>query len=206
MTVAATSVASTAGPTDDRVEIDGREPDRARGHHRHRGRAAPRGAVALVRSALLNLAAAGGGTCIALLVLATALHISLIMFGTGSMSPAIPAGSLAMVREIPASQARVGEVVTVDRDGLPPITHRVVSARPAAGGETLLTLKGDANAEPDPAPYSARTVRLVIWSAPDLARVVVWLDSPVVVGSASLAVAALVCWTLWPVRRRGGRQ
>ncbi|MDP9904652.1 signal peptidase I [Arthrobacter bambusae] len=163
--------------------------------------AAPSG-VALIRSTVLNVAAVGGVLCIAWVVAALVFHLSLIMFRTGSMSPGIPAGSLALVRQIPATQARVGDVVTVDRSGQLPVTHRVVEVNaPAgapAGAPVEIVLKGDANPTVDPAPYRVETVRLVLWSQPGLARVVVWLSDPVVIGSLTIAVAALVTWMFWP--------
>jgi signal peptidase len=155
-------------------------------------------AGSIVRGTLLNVAAALGAVCIVLVVLAVVFHISLIMFKTGSMSPSIPTGSLALVKQIPASDARVGDVVTVDRPGELPITHRVVHTTAGTDGTTRLVLKGDANAADDPAPYTVRTVRLVLWSVPGLAYFVVWLSNPVVLGVLTVAVAALVVWVLWP--------
>jgi signal peptidase len=152
----------------------------------------------VLRTALLDIAAVLGTICIVLVVLALVFHITLIMFKTGSMTPTIPTGSLAVVKQIPASEARVGDVVTVDRPGQLPITHRVVETNPAADGATKLVLKGDANAAIDPAPYTVRTVRLVLWSAPGLAYFVVWLGNPFVLGGLTLSVAALVIWVLWP--------
>ena len=155
-------------------------------------------AVSIIRSTLLNLAAVGGAICIVLVVLALVFHVTLIMFKTGSMSPTIPTGSLAVVKQIPASEAKAGQVVTVDRPGELPITHRVVSTKPTADGATSLVLKGDANPTADPAPYIVKTVRLVLWSAPGLAYVIVWLGNPFVLGAITLGVAALVTWVLWP--------
>lgn len=155
-------------------------------------------AAAITRTALLNVAAALGSVCIVLVVLALVFQITLIMFKTGSMSPTIPTGSLAVVRQIPAQEAKVGQVVTVDRKGELPITHRVVSTHPGTDGTTVLTLKGDANPTVDPSPYTVRTVRLVVWSMPGLAYVVVWLGNPFVLGALTLAVAALIVWVLWP--------
>lgn len=165
--------------------------------------AAPSG-VALIRSTVLNVAAAGGVLCIAWVVCALVFHLSLIMFRTGSMSPGIPAGSLALVREIPATEARVGEVVTVDRPGQLPVTHRVVEVTAPAGARpgtpVRIVLKGDANPTVDPAPYHVATVRLVLWSQPGLARVVVWMGHPAVIGTLTLATTALVTWMFWPRR------
>lgn len=154
-----------------------------------------------VMNAVLNLAAVGGAICIVLVILAVVFDITLILFRTGSMDPAIPQGSLAVVREVPASDVEVGEVVTVDREGDLPITHRVTSLEQLEDGQWQLTMKGDANATPDPAPYTVTTVRTVMFSVPHLAKPVAALNSPWVLGGVTLAVAALVVWALWP--RRG---
>ncbi|HEY0249821.1 MAG TPA: signal peptidase I [Gryllotalpicola sp.] len=156
--------------------------------------------LTIIRTVLLDIAAAAGSICIILVILAFAFHITLIMFRTGSMAPAIPTGSLAIVKQIPASEAHVGDVVTVDRPQQLPVTHRVVAVMPQAGGAAVLQLKGDANLAPDPDSYRVTTVRLVIWSAPGLARLIVWLAQPLVIGCITLAVAALVTWSLWPQR------
>ncbi|GAB3801732.1 hypothetical protein GCM10028798_17920 [Humibacter antri] len=151
-----------------------------------------------MRTTLLNIAAVLGSLCILLVVIALVFNVSLIMFKTGSMAPQIPTGSLAVVKQIPAQDALVGQVVTVARRGELPITHRIVSARPGPGGTTELVLKGDANRQPDAEPYVVRTVKLVLWSMPGLAYVVVWLGNPFVLGGITMAVAALVVWVLWP--------
>lgn len=149
----------------------------------------------------LNLAALGGLVALTLVALAFFFNISLIMFKTGSMSPAIPTGSLSLVREISASEIKVGDVVTVDREGKLPVTHRVTTETPvAADGTRSITLKGDANELEDPAPYTVSTVRIVLWSAPGLASVVVWLSNPLVLGSITLGATALVVWAFWPRR------
>lgn len=168
-------------------------------------RPARRVAVA-VRSILFNVAAAAGAVCIVLVLLAWTFHLSLVMFRTGSMSPTIPAGSVALVKRIPAADARVGQIVTVDRPGHLPITHRVVSVSPADGGGAVLVLKGDANALADAPPYRVDTVREVIWHAPHLARAVVWVSQPLVIGTLTLLVAGLVTWTLWPSRDGPGTE
>ncbi|QZQ53630.1 hypothetical protein KZI27_00655 (plasmid) [Curtobacterium sp. TC1] len=114
-----------------------------------------RGPLNVVRGVLLNVAAAGGAICIVMVILAFGFHITLIMFRTGSMSPAIPTGSLAVVKQIPAAQAQVGQVVTVDRPGQLPITHRVVTTNPRNDGSATLRLApGQRSASP---PASPRT-------------------------------------------------
>lgn len=149
----------------------------------------------------LTLAAAGGVVCVVLVVAASMFHITLIMFSTGSMSPTIPTGSLAVVREIVANEIRVGDVITVDRDASLPITHRVTSVSPLGNGSVSLTMKGDANEEPDPAPYVIDRARIVIASVPQLAYVVVAISHPLVMGGITIAAGILVTWAFWP---RGG--
>jgi signal peptidase len=167
----------------------------------------PRRVSGVVRSVLLNITAAAGAVCIVLVVLALVFHISLVMFRTGSMAPTIPTGSLAVVKRIPADQARVGDVVTVNRPGHQlPITHRVVSVTPGGDGNATLVLKGDANASVDAAPYRVHTVRQVIWHAAGLARVIVWFGRPLVLATLTVLVAALVTWVLWPRREENDEQ
>ncbi|MDD9205229.1 S26 family signal peptidase, partial [Georgenia sp. 10Sc9-8] len=89
-----------------------------------RSRAARLGAR--LRGGLLTVAAAGGALCLLAVAAALVLDVSMIMFRTGSMAPSIPTGSLAVVREVPAKDVAVGDVVTVDRPGRLPVTHRVV--------------------------------------------------------------------------------
>jgi signal peptidase len=155
---------------------------------------------------MLTLASIGGVLCILFVLLAVFFHITLIMFKTGSMSPTIPTGSLAVVREIPASEARVGDVVTVDRVDALPITHRVTSVADAGGGLTSLTLRGDANPTEDPAPYLVTHVRLVVFSMPGLAYVVNAASNPIALGLITVGATALVTWAFWPrgaaLRRR----
>jgi signal peptidase len=158
----------------------------------------------VIGGTLLNLAAAGGVVCIIAVIAAFAFNITLIMFKTGSMSPTIPAGSLAVVRQIPASEIRVGDVVTVDRAGKPPITHRVraISSVSSIGGELRsITMRGDANTSDDPQSYSVGHVRIVLLSVPGLAYAVVAVSHPLALAGITLGAAALVFWTFWPHAR-----
>lgn len=148
---------------------------------------------------LLWVAAAGGAVCIVLVILAFTSNITLMMFRTGSMSPTIPAGSVAVVQRIPASEIAVGDIVTVDRDPELPVTHRVTSVAP---GETdaarIITMRGDANAQDDPFPYAVDEVRIVRFAIPGIASFVVALGNPFVLGGITVAAALLVGWAFWP--------
>ncbi|MFC9350570.1 signal peptidase I [Arthrobacter sp. NPDC057013] len=155
---------------------------------------------------LLNIAALGGSLCIILVILAFFFQITLIMFKTGSMSPTIPAGSLAVVKRIPASEARVGDVVTIDRASALPVTHRVTSISPAEGGAAKITMRGDANPTDDPLPYEVRTVRIVLWSAPELAYTVNAANNPLVLGGLTIVMAVVVTRAFWPRDEPGRRR
>ena len=154
---------------------------------------------------MLWVASIAGAICIVVVILALGFHISLIMFKTGSMTPTIPTGSLAIVHEIPAADIHVGDVVTVDRPGLLPVTHRVTSVE-GSGASRTITLRGDANPSDDIAPYVVQSVRIVWWSIPGWARIVVWFSNPFVLGGLTLGATALVTWAFWPRDPDRGRR
>ncbi|KAA0962775.1 signal peptidase I [Microbacterium sp. ANT_H45B] len=177
-------------------------PDAAGSEARRRGAMSRAGR--LVVDVLLWAAAIAGTICMVLVVLALTAQITLIMFRTGSMSPTIPAGSVAVVQQVPASEIAVGDVVTVDRPGDLPVTHRVTSVAPGESGEQrVLTMRGDANAADDPYSYTVESVRVVLFSVPGIATVIVALGDPVVLGGLTIAATALVVWAFWPRRARG---
>lgn len=186
--------------------------------HRISGRATPTLAPGTVRplrtrrarveDGLLTVLATLGVVCIAATIAALTLNVSLIMFKTGSMSPTIPTGSLAVVREIPASDIRVGDVTTVARgENQLPVTHRVISTTPLGNGMHSIQMKGDANGSPDSQPYEVAEVKKVLWHVPRLAYVVAGVSQPRYMAGLSLAAALLVGWAFWPRRhtdRSGG--
>lgn len=171
-------------------------------------RSARRGGVGQgIADVLLWIAAAAGVVCIALVILAFTANITLIMFSTGSMSPTIPAWSVAVVQQIPASAIEVGDVVTVDREDDLPVTHRVTSVVPGASeAEQVITMRGDANASDDPYPYAVTSVRIVLFSIPGIATVIVAMGNPYVLGGITVAAALLVVWTFWPRESRERRE
>ncbi len=67
---------------------------------------------------------------------------------TGSMEPALPVGSLLLVRTVPIETIRAGDVVTFQEPGRPgvTVTHRVAAVGPSGA----LRTKGDANPVADP--------------------------------------------------------
>ena len=81
------------------VDVGGRREERRRADGAPRPRQPAGRALGEV---LLWAAALAGLVCIVLVVLAFTANITLMMFRTGSMSPSIPAGSVAIVQRIPA--------------------------------------------------------------------------------------------------------
>src|SRR5690606_29726310 len=154
------------GPDHDPVRL-------AMSRHRRTRTRPRRRLLSRVGSLLLTLLSALGLVCIALVVLGLVMNVSLVMFSTGSMAPTIPAGSVALVQEVPANEIEVGDVVTVERAGRLPVTHRVIEILAVDGETATFTMQGDANADPDTDPYTADRVRIVHGSVPGLARVVV---------------------------------
>ncbi|MDF3284888.1 signal peptidase I [Gordonia sp. N1V] len=152
----------------------------------------------VLENTIMNVLAAAGLVCIVLVIWAFVGNYSLIMFKTGSMSPTIPQGSLARVHQIPASEISVGDIVTVDRETGRPVTHRVTEVHPQADGHALIAMKGDANPNPDPGMYRVAEVREVVWHAPGLAKGVVWLANPYVLGTITICASLLVLWAFWP--------
>lgn len=125
---------------------------------------------------LLTLGAVLGLAMTALTIAAAVTGVRPMVVRSGSMEPTIRTGSLVLVRDVPAREARVGDVVAVQRPDGTRVTHRVVSTRPLGSGVQLV-LKGDANSDVDPAPVAARRVGLFVATVPVVASVVGFLVS-----------------------------
>src|SRR5690625_3648032 len=130
---------------------------------------------------ILSLLAIAGGICILLVVVGLTMNISIMMFRTGSMEPTIPAGSIALVREIPATEMNEGDVVTVDRgNDLLPVTHRVTEITDVdeSTGAVTFVMRGDANDTDDPEPYTTETDRRACFSIPGAPPVIQRFQRP----------------------------
>ncbi|MBN9612205.1 MAG: S26 family signal peptidase [Actinobacteria bacterium] len=171
-------------------------------------------ATALIVVAVLGLACWFG--------YAAVTNATLITFRTGSMSPTMPQGALAVTLPASAESLNLGDVVTVQRAGEKlPVTHRIVQIGPAAPPQTNgpdlraaapggsppalgdpanreLQLRGDDNRRNDPLPYVVHDVRRVVFSVPGLGNALMMLQSPIGAGAMTLIVGALVVWAFWP--------
>lgn len=161
-------------------------------------------------------------------------NATLITFRTGSMSPSMPQGSLAVTLPTAAAAVERGDVVTVQRVTADmPVTHRVVDVReasprepnsadmraaapdgappdPTQPGEPVdpaareLVLQGDDNDTADAMPYVANDVRTVVFSVPRLGTALMLVQTPLGMGILILGVGTLVTWAFWPSRPGSG--
>lgn len=148
--------------------------------------------------AVVRAVALGLSTGLLLIVAALAVVLIVVPKATGSMpltvltqsmEPKLPPGTLLVVRPTPVEDIRVGDVVTYQIvSGQPAvISHRVVSVSSSSDGERTFVLKGDNNAEADPAPVTAVQIRGVVWySIPEIGFV-----NQIVNGSRSWLIPAV---------------
>ena len=151
--------------------------------------------TALWSGALLGLLAVGAGLAV------TLFHCSFLVFRSGSMSPSIETGALALARQVDAVDLEPGDVVTVRTADGALVTHRVVDTT-MRGEEASLVLQGDANAAPDAEVYTVRSVDRVVADVPYLGYVVAHALTP-----AGVVAMASVCLMLFlvPADDRGVR-
>jgi signal peptidase len=98
---------------------------------------------------------------------------------TGSMTPAIPKGSLVIIHNVPLGSIKVGQVVTYREPSKPSvtITHRVIR-KSEKGNIPMFTTKGDANKVADATIPGGSIVGVVQLHAAGLGKVIDWLHKP----------------------------
>lgn len=140
------------------------------------GSAPRRGRTALAEVAL-TIGAMLGIVVTGVTVLASQTGLRPLVVRSGSMEPTIPTGAMVLVRRIDAAEIRPGDVVAVERPDRTRVTHRVVTVEPH--GETAeLTMKGDANEDPDALPVTVRHADRLVHVVPALGRVGAWFATP----------------------------
>jgi len=160
----------------------------------------------LLREALLTVGAVVGVVCIVIAIGTAFFDVRPLLFRSGSMSPAITTGALAIAHEVPASELEVGDVVTVRTDGDTRVTHRIVSIS-HEGDQATVTLKGDANAAPDAQKYAVDSAPRVWFDVPRLGYVVAWLAKPlglVLLGAYAMFLLMVVLGRTGPRARPTG--
>ena len=130
---------------------------------------------------------------------------------SGSMEPMMPTGSLIVVKKVPASTVRVGDVITFQQPGgTDLLTHRVVKIE-SRGGQPVYTTKGDANDSADPFPLRLPgEVGTHVTTVPHLGRVALAINDPVVRGGLialfTLLLLAAVLRAIWRPDESEGAQ
>ena len=134
----------------------------------------PRRLGALLIEIALTLGAIFGVAVAGVTVTAARSGVQPVVVRSGSMEPTIATGSMILVKRIDASAIRVGDVLAVDRADRTRVTHRVVAVQ-VRGGAAELTMKGDANEDPDPAPVMVRHAYRLAGQVPLIGRALGWL-------------------------------
>ncbi len=111
-----------------------------------------------------------GIVAIGLLLLATLVPVpgnfKVKVVKSGSMSPAIPTGSIVVIK--PENSYSVGDIITFGADTKTqvPTTHRIIAVQGSGSGK-VFTTQGDANDAPDTAATRLSDIRgKVVFSAP----------------------------------------
>lgn len=159
------------------------------------------GIARIAREVFLTFGAVLGVVCILVTTAGFAFGVKPLIFRSGSMSPAIHTGDMAISRTVEASALKRGDVVSVINSGGERVTHRLVNAA-RQGDARQLTLKGDANKKADTEVYTVTRAELVVFTIPKAGYVVNAATSPIGVFVLGLYVAAL----LVTIFRRGTPQ
>ncbi|MDV8002470.1 signal peptidase I [Rhodococcus sp. IEGM 1408] len=150
-----------------------------------------RGGTGRGRELALNLGALAGLVCIVAAAVSMFFGVMPLVFRSGSMSPEIPTGALALAVPVAAADLAAGDVVSVVTPGDVRITHRVTGLAPAGDGTVAVTLRGDANDADDPAPYLLREADRVFFHVDGLGYPVAWLSNPVAIFLGGMLAGAL---------------
>lgn len=130
------------------------------------------------REVLLTLGALLGVLCIVASIAGVAFGVKPLVFRSGSMSPAIHTGDLAVSRTVDASDLKTADIVSVVNAEGSRVTHRIVNIA-SQGASRQLTLKGDANKAADSEVYTVTSAERVLFDIPKAGYVVNAAASPV---------------------------
>lgn len=152
----------------------------------------------IARETALTVGAALGVVCLLAAVATPLLGVRLLVFQSGSMSPTVETGGVALTRTVDAADLAAGDIVSVTTSEGTRVTHRIADLT-SDGDQAVLTLQGDANAAPDRETYPVTSADRVFWHANGIGYVLRLLASPYAVFIAGGAAAGLLAITF---RRR----
>ncbi len=124
------------------------------------GRGFPLAPLATVARRAMLVIIACFGLVLSLVVLPTLLGYPAVTVQGGSMGDALPRGSVAITRWVPADEVEAGDVIVISHADRAPKIHRVVSIEEQDGAFVVET-KGDANEAADPG-YSVLNDRVAM--------------------------------------------
>ncbi|MGW4477603.1 hypothetical protein [Rhodococcus triatomae] len=154
------------------------------------------------REIALNVGAVAGLICVLAAAASFLFGIKPLVFRSGSMSPDIPTGALALSKATPAADLAVGDVVSVENEQGTRITHRIQEIVTADTTGAVLILKGDANKDADISPYTVTEADRVFFSVPGLGYAVSWLSSPTAIFLGGAFVGGLMVLAFGPASKR----
>ncbi|MFC7446753.1 signal peptidase I [Rhodococcus daqingensis] len=154
------------------------------------------------REIALNVGAVAGLICVLVAAMSFFFGIKPLLFRSGSMSPDIPTGALALSKSTPAADLAVGDVVSVVNEQGVRITHRVKEIVSSDGSTSVLILKGDANKDADISPYTVTEADRVFFSVPGLGYAVAWLSSPAAIFLGGALVGGVMVLAFGPSAKR----
>lgn len=128
---------------------------------------------------------------------------------SGSMSPAIPTGSIVFYKKVDAAAVKVGDVIVFDKPGATneKVTHRVYKIGASSTGRYAIT-KGDANGVQDDwrIPLSG-TGWVSVFHVPSAGYALVYLQSTLarllLLVIPALLLGAVTLYEIWHDRARG---
>lgn len=163
------------------------------------------GILGAVARAMVSAAAVLGALVAVAAVVALATGIRPVIFLTGSMAPAIGAGSLALTAPVDADGIRSGDIISATRADGVRVTHRAVAVTEGEG-DRLLSMRGDANNAEDSDHYIVTDgADRVFWHVEELGALVGSVHSPgLVAGAVALLVIALLPRKKTPAAERLG--
>ncbi len=131
-----------------------------------------------LREIVLTVGAVAGALCFAVGIATFAFGVTPLVVESGSMSPTIKTGALAIARDLPAKAFRVGDIVCIKTGANVSVTHRIVKITQRPDSATI-RLKGDANKVPDAQIYTVEHAGLILFSIPFAGRIVAAASGPI---------------------------
>lgn len=131
-----------------------------------------------VREVALTAGAILGVISLLVGVAGFALGIRPLIFRSGSMSPTIETGALALAHPVRAADLTIGDVVSVTTGTGDRVTHRIVDLT-LSGQVATLELRGDANEASDQELYRVAQADRIFFSVPFVGYAVGWLTGPI---------------------------